>query len=719
MHPSFKTTSLPLKISLLAGLLLAASCSQVDAPKQTTQKDSQPVAAAQVDGHRIIAADSEPGNWMSHGRTYDEQRFSPLTGIDANNVASLGLDWSFDFPTNRGIESTPIVVDGVMYVTSSWSMVFALDAKTGKLLWHYDPEVPKQWSVNACCDAVNRGVAAWQGRIYVGTLDGRLIALDAKTGKPAWSVQTTPQDKPYTITGAPRIVKGKVLIGNGGAELGVRGYISAYDAETGAMAWRFYTVPGDPKKPFENPALAMAAKTWKGTNYVEMGGGGTVWDSMAYDADLDLLYIGVGNGSPWDQAIRSPGGGDNLFLSSIVALRPGSGEYVWHYQTTPGEVWDYTATQHIILADVKIEGSPRKVLMQAPKNGFFYVLDRVTGKLLSAQPYTKVTWASKIDLDSGRPVETGNARYSAGKASDIIFPHPLGGHNWMPMSYSPNTGLVYIPAQEAPLIYAQQEGFTYNAKGWNTGADLAKLGLPDDKAVRQELGKIVRGFLSAWDPVAQKEVWRVPHTNFWNGGILSTAGNLVFQGNSDGEFVAYRADNGQRLWAADAQTGIVAAPVAYSVDGEQYIAIAAGWGGGYALNAGELATRSKGAVNRSRVLVYKLGATKQLPKPVEIKRELPQPPALTADAATVTQGHTLFMRNCMVCHGDRAVSGSSLPDLRYMNPTTHEQFDAIVLGGIYWQKGMVGFGDKITKPEADAIHQYLIKRSRDLVDGKE
>jgi PQQ-dependent dehydrogenase (methanol/ethanol family) len=723
MHSSFRALFSPwkvslLKISLIAGLLLGASgCSQVD--NHAAAKTVQPATPARVDTARLLAADSEPGNWMSHGRTYDEQRFSPLTQIDAANVSRLGLDWSFDFPTNRGIEATPIVVDGVMYVTSSWSMVFALDAKSGKLLWHYDPEVPKQWSVNACCDAVNRGVAAWNGRIYVGTLDGRLIALDAKTGKPAWSVQTTPQDKPYTITGAPRIVKGKVLIGNGGAELGVRGYISAYDADTGAMAWRFYTVPGDPAKPFENPALAMAAKTWKGTNYVEIGGGGTVWDSMAYDAELDLLYIGVGNGSPWDQTIRSPGGGDNLFLSSIVALRPGTGEYVWHYQTTPGEVWDYTATQHIILADVKIDGAPRKVLMQAPKNGFFYVLDRVTGKLLSAQPYTKVTWASRVDLETGRPVETVNARYSAGKASEIVFPHPLGGHNWMPMSYSPQTGLVYIPAQEAPLIYAQQEGFKYNAKGWNTGADLAKLGLPDDKAVRQELGKIVRGFLTAWDPVAQKEAWRVPHSNFWNGGVLSTGGNLVFQGNSDGEFVAYRADNGQRLWSADSQTGIVAAPISYAVDGEQYVAIAAGWGGGYALNAGELATRSKGAVNRSRVLVYKLGGAKQLPAPVEVKRELPQPPPLTADAATVTQGHTAFMRNCMVCHGDRAVSGSSLPDLRYMSAATHEQFDAIVLGGIYWQKGMVGFGDKITKSEADAIHHYLIKRSHDLVDGRE
>jgi quinohemoprotein ethanol dehydrogenase len=713
-----------LKISLaLAALIGMSSCSQLESG--TPKTSPQPIATtavkppAQVDAARLLQANNEPGNWMSHGRTYDEQRFSPLTQIDANTIARLGLDWSFDFPTNRGIEATPIVVDGVMYVTSSWSMVYALDAKTGKLLWHYDPEVPKQWGVNTCCDVVNRGVAVWKGRVYAGTLDGRLIALDANNGQLVWSVQTTATDKPYSITGAPRIIKDKVLIGNGGAEFGVRGYISAYDTESGALVWRFYTVPGDPKKPFENPALAMAAKTWKGTNYVAMGGGGTVWDSMAYDADLDLLYIGVGNGSPWDQTIRSPGGGDNLFLSSIVALRPDSGEYVWHYQTTPGETWDYTATQHIILADVTLDGAPRKVLMQAPKNGFFYVLDRTTGKLISAEPYTKVTWASKIDLASGRPVEAADARYDRKKSSGVLFPHALGGHNWQPMSYSPQTGLVYIPAQEAPLIYAQQKDFKYSEKSWNTGADLAKLGLPDDKAVREQLGKIVRGHISAWNPVTQKEVWRVQHDNMWNGGLLSTAGNLVFQGNSAGEFVAYRADDGTRLWSTPAHTGIVAAPIAYAIDGQQYIAIAAGWGGAYALVSGELGTRSKGAVNNSRVLVYKLDGKKQIPMPATVERPRPQPPKLTANAKTTDNGHTLYMRNCMVCHGDRAISASSVPDLRYMSGDTHEKFDAIVRGGLYWQKGMVAFGDKLSKPETDAIHDYLIKRAHDLVDGKE
>src|SRR5580658_2082681 len=372
------------RVLALAGLLPLVACSRSSA----TKSEPPAPAAVEVNAARLVGADHDRDNWLTHGRTYDEQRFSPLNQISAANIGTLGLAWSLDLDTSRGQEATPLVVDGVMYSTSAWSKVQAIDAATGRLLWQYDPKVPGETGAKACCDVVNRGVGVWKDRVYVGTLDGRLVALDRKTGKEAWSVVTVDQTKKYTITGAPRIVKGKVLIGNGGAEFGVRGYLSAYDAEDGKLAWRFYTVPGDPSQPFEAPILKTAAATWKG-EYWKLGGGGTVWDSMAYDPDLELLYIGVGNGSPWNQRLRSPGGGDNLFLSSIVALKPDTGEYVWHFQTTPGESWDYTATQHIVLADLTIDGQPRKVLMQAPKNGFFYVLDRATGKLVSAQPYSK------------------------------------------------------------------------------------------------------------------------------------------------------------------------------------------------------------------------------------------------------------------------------------------------------------------------------------------
>ncbi|MGB0188972.1 MAG: PQQ-dependent dehydrogenase, methanol/ethanol family, partial [Aequoribacter sp.] len=532
-----------------------------------------PAVPANVTKARVIAADQEPGNWMAHGRTYSEQRYSPLNQINAENVKDLGMAWHYDLGDTRGIEATPIVVDGVMYVTGGWSKVFALDAKTGEEIWTYDPKMDKAWFVNMCCDAVNRGATAWEGKIYSGVGDGRLIAIDAATGELVWEVQTTPKDRPYSITGAPRVVDGKVIIGNGGSELGVRGYVTAYDANTGEQVWRFYTVPGNPNEPFENAIHEETVKTWSG-EWWTVGGGGTAWDSIAHDPELNLVYIGVGNGAPWNRMYRSNGTGDNLFLSSIVALNADTGEYVWHYQTTPGESWDYTATQHMILADMEFDGRMRKVIMQAPKNGFFYVIDRETGEFISAEKYTMATWATHVDPESGRPVEAPEARYEETGVPNFQFPHPLGGHNWHPMSYSPDTGLVYIPAQEIPIVYGHDSDYEYNSKGWNVGVRFELAASPDDPAVRAQLGAMVKGYITAWDPVTQTEKWRVQHPNMWNGGLLSTAGNLVFQGNAEGEFVAYTADSGERLWSSYAQTGVVAGPVTYTVDGEQYVAVA-------------------------------------------------------------------------------------------------------------------------------------------------
>ncbi|MDH3739949.1 MAG: PQQ-dependent dehydrogenase, methanol/ethanol family, partial [Alphaproteobacteria bacterium] len=507
----------------VAALLLSSCGGEPEQTRATVAVTASPAAAIGVTESRLANAANDTSSWLSHGRTYSEQRFVPLDNINSQNVDQLGLAWYFDLSTRRGVEATPLIVDGIMYVTGAWSVVYAVDARSGEQVWVYDPQVPLQYGRYACCDVVNRGVAAWGDKIYVGTLDGYLVALNARDGGVAWRVNTIDRGQPYTITGAPRVIKGKVIIGNGGAEYGVRGFITAYDAESGEQAWRFHTVPGNPADGFESPAMEQAAATWTG-EWWTMGGGGTVWDAMAYDAELDLLYIGVGNGSPWNRDIRSPAGGDNLFLASIVALRPGTGEYVWHYQTTPGETWDFTATQHIILADLEIAGESRQVLMQAPKNGFFYVIDRRDGKLISAEPYIPVTWATGVDPATGRPMETPNARY--GDGPQLLLPGPLGGHNWHPMSFNPNTGLVYFSAQELPLLYKADDNFGFLPGVWNTGVDWAAADFPTDPAEIAALFALVRGHLVAWDPVNQREAWRFQQAGPWNGGTLSTAGNL-------------------------------------------------------------------------------------------------------------------------------------------------------------------------------------------------
>lgn len=731
--------ALALGTALVLGAWLISQQEETNPGRETVSagagdhSDRISVVTGSVDADRIINANSEPQNWLAHGRTYDEQRFSPLNRINADNVADLGLAWYFDTGTDRGLEASPIVVDGIMYTTGSWSVVFANDARTGELIWTFDPAVPKEWGVYACCDVVNRGVAVWKGKVYVGTIDGRLIALDAASGESLWDINTIDRTKPYTITGAPRVVNDKVIIGNGGAEYGVRGYVTAYDSKTGELVWRFYTVPGDPAQPFESEALARAAKTWTG-RWWTMGGGGTVWDSMAYDPELNQLYIGVGNGSPWNQTVRSPGGGDNLYLASIVALDPDTGEYIWHYQTTPGDTWDYTATQHMILAELEIEGELRKVIMQAPKNGFFYVLDRATGEFISAEKYVPNTWASHIDPESGRPVETDNARYqmdnplAAMSAEELIEvlsgmtpeeieaafhkPSAYGGHNWHPMSYSPDTGLVYIPALEIPMAYGNETGFDFESGRWNTGIDPRLNMTQDVTEIDDKIDSLLRGHISAWDPVAQKEVWRVQHPRSWNGGMLSTHGNLIFQGNSSGMFVAYRADNGERLWSAPAQTGVIAPPVTYEIDGEQYVTVVAGWGGTFALSAA--AAEGYDLKPRGRILTYKLGADEQLPPIVDVAAVLPEPPPIEASDEEIATGKVLYHTYCSVCHGPGVRSGGVIPDLRYMLPGKHIVFEDIVLGGILKDRGMASFASSLSKEDSRAVHQYVIGEAHRL-----
>ena len=673
---------------------------------------SDPVA--DVDGARIEAADSEPQNWLAHGRSYDEQRHSPLTAINQQNVSRLGLAWSFETGVERGHEATPIVVDGVMYVTAPWSVVHALDARSGELIWTYDPKVPPTWARKACCDVVNRGAAVWKGRVYVGTLDGRLVAIDAASGKRVWETNTIDRSLPYTITGAPRVVKGKVLIGNGGAEYGVRGYVSAYDAESGDLSWRFYTVPGDPAKPFEHAELEAAAKTWKGS-WWELGGGGTVWDSMAFDPELDLVYIGVGNGSPWVRSIRSPGGGDNLFLASILALRPDTGELVWHYQTTPADNWDYTAVQHMILADIEWRGKPRKVLLQAPKNGFFYVIDRATGELLSAEKFVRVNWASHVDMKTGRPVELPQSNYE--DQTRVILPSPNGGHLWHPMSYSPRTGLVYIPVLELAGIYLRDPDFEPIRNAWNLGMDLKNY----SEAAATSALPPAWGELKAWDPVKQKAIWTVKHPGSFNGGVLSTAGDLVFQGTGDGRFAAYAADTGERLWEVLVRVGIVAPPVSYSVDGVQYVSVLAGWGGGGAIEGGDLGISAAGKWdNHGRLLTFALDAAGEIPEPKALRRVVAQPlPELNVSGDQLSRGELLFNIYCLQCHGILAMTSGVVPDLRFASSDTHERFGDIVLGGTRQHKGMASFADALSIDDARFVHAYVIKRAQETLEEEQ
>jgi PQQ-dependent dehydrogenase (methanol/ethanol family) len=684
--------------------------------------NSQP-AAQTVNESNIM---NPGGEWLSHGRTYREQRFSPLDSVNRDNVDELDLVWSFKFDTARGMEATPIVHDGVIYVSTGWSHVHAIDARSGEELWHYDAKIPKAQLAKTCCGPVNRGVAIWQEdsdsplQVFFGALDGRLIALDAATGMENWSVQSTPTDGNYSVTGAPRIVKGMIIIGNGGAELGVRGYVSAYDVTTGEMKWRFYTVPGDRNKPQENAALEAALETWSGDEWYKLGGGGgTAWDSLVYDPELDLLYIGTGNGSPWNRELRSPGGGDNLYLSSIVALRPDTGEYVWHYQVTPADNWDYTATQQMVLAELEIEGEMRSVIMQAPKNGFFYVLDRKTGELLSAEKFGRVTWATHVDMETGRPVESKFANYQENGGS-FIWPSPYGAHNWQPMSFSTKTGLMYIPVQSIPSYFSAVKEVMYRVNRWNTGVDLNTNRDPKSwVAGRASADALIYGELVAWDPVKRKRAWKVHHSKPSNGGILSTAGDLVFQGTWDGTFAAYDAYNGKKLWQYKSDSAVLAGPMTYELDGEQYIAVAQGSGGTVMITVGDELMKKK--TNQNKLLVFKKGRFNQTVSLAS--NELATIKALghkvNSDPAVIKQGESLYHNNCASCHGINALSNYVVPDLRYMSEQTHSDFASIVIGGTRTHKGMIGFYETLGLDDVDAIHAYLANKQKLLPERLE
>lgn len=646
-------------------------------------KDPEARAGA-VDDARLRAADAEPGSWLAHGRNWAEQRHSTLDALNAGNVAQLELRWRYDPETERGLEATPIVVDGVMYATGTWSVVHAVDARSGQGIWRYDPQVPRAVGQKACCDVVNRGVAVYRGRVYSGTLDGRLIALDAGSGELIWEVQTVDPELYYTITGAPRVMKGRVVIGNGGAEYGVRGYVSAYDAETGKQLWRTYTVPANPADGFESPALERAARTWNGS-WWELGGGGTVWDAMAYDPELDLLYVGTGNGSPWVRALRSPGGGDNLYLSSILALDPDDGRQVWHYQTTPGDNWDFTATQHMILAELEIGGQQRKVIMQAPKNGFFYVLDRRNGELISAEAFADVLWATHVDSETGRPVEREDLLFE--ESLQFIKPTFFGAHNWQPMSFNPKTGLVYIPTHEILGAYRRDPGYRRVEGEFNVGTDFNVFSAFGPEAVS--------GHLLAWDPVRQVEVWRVPLGLPWNGGTLTTAGNLVFQGTADGRLVAYRADTGQTLWVTHTGSGVIAAPITYAIDGVQYVSVMAGWGGAFALVAGPAGL---GAARGPGVLLT-WAIPDAVPTPADFESQITR-------EGGVAKGEKLYHTWCARCHGSAGVSSSRLPDLRASQQRLGEAFIQVSLHGLA-DTGMPAMKRYVDADEVAEIHRYL------------
>jgi quinohemoprotein ethanol dehydrogenase len=652
---------------------------------------------AAVDAKRLLAADSpaNAGQWMSYGRDYNEQRFSPLTQINVDDISRLGLAWYADLAERGGsYETTPIVVDGEIFVTSPWSKVYAFDAKTGKRLWKYDPKVPGQYAVKLCCGIVNRGVAVWKGKVIWGTLDGRLLAVDAKTGKKIWEIQATDPAKWLSITGAPRIADGRIFMGEAGSEFEQRGYMAAYDARTGRELWRWWAVPGDPSKGFEQPELKWAAKTWHG-EWWKQGGGGTPWDGITYDPVTGYVYIGTGNGATWPAEIRSPGGGDNLFTASIVALDAKTGKFEWYYQETPSESFDFDSTAQITTADLLIDGEKRHVVMHAPKNGIFYVLDAKTGKVLSAKPFVpSVNWMTGFDQeDNFRPILNPAADY--GKTGKGWWLVGFQSHVWYPMSFSPLTGLVYVPTNYASFPYVAEAG----AKMGNQLLSINIAKCPQMPAPKVE-GE--GSYLLAWDPVKQKAEWTQREGN-GRSGTMATAGNLVFQGTEPHNFTAFRADNGEKVWSVDSQAQVVGGSVSYAVDGVQYVAVVAAGAGGFG--------GSYWQPNYARLLVYRLDGKAVLPPKAPYTPPVLNPPPEFGNDALRAHGEAEYNSHCASCHGtsDLARVSSLFPDLRYAGALwSPEAFKAIVIDGGLQANGMVSFREALTTQDAEAIRAYVV-----------
>ena len=704
----------------LAAAFALAACS----PKAPPPAAEAP--AGQVDLARLAAIDKEPGAWLTTGRDGGKTHYSPLDGISRETASRLGFAWELKTGTNRGMEATPVVVDGVMYTSGVAGRVYALDAATGASKWQFEPPLKLKNARGSCCDIVNRGVAVWKGRVYVGSFEGVLYALDAKDGKVLWQADTfIDRKRAYSITGAPQVAGKVVVIGNGGAEFDSRGYVSAYDLETGKLAWRFYTVPGDPSKPQESKALEMAAKTWDAKRDINYGGGGNAWDGIAYDAKTNLVYFGTANGAPWNTAYRSPSGGDNLFLASIVAVNADTGEYVWHYQQTPGERWDYDATPPLMLATLKLDGVDHDVLMQASKNGFFYVFERATGKLLAADKFVDANWAKGVDLATGKVIENPAADYSTGKPV-IVFPSGVGGHNFNPMSLSARTGLVYIPTAhsgmgivKAPLAPHQQERMSGGTQIAFATQLLVPASLPpalrpvSSPAYLKTVPSLdMHGSLKAWDPVAHKVVWEHKYPTFMDhSGVLSTAGGVVVQGSIDGKLRVFNDESGEVIKEIDTGSPIIAAPMTYTVGGVQYVAVLAGSGGGgwnFWMPGNVAAERG----NDNRILVFRLdGGTTPMPPVLPAVTPIPEPPAAVGTAADLVAGAALFGRNCAGCHSN--AERAPVPDLRRSGLIREAAaFQGVVRGGALEKRGMPSWDDLLTASEVEQIRAHVVSVTR-------